>query len=121
MHELTMAQAIVKSVLRVGKKEKARKITKVSIEIGELMFHTKEQLKFWLKEGFKGTIASKAKLSIKVVKAQVLCRSCLYKGRFRVEDSSAHYSVFQCPKCKSTETDITAGKEYVVKDIEIVR
>lgn len=74
MHDLYLTNQILKLVLSFAKKHKLKKITKVKIELGNLIEHGEEikpkNLRFNLKLLAKNTPANKAKLEIKRTKTK---------------------------------------------------
>lgn len=122
MHEFSISKAIARTVLKSAKNKRAKKVSCVDLEIGELIFPDPSQVRFWLKELFKGTSASNTKIRIKSIKAGVLCKKCKYVGPVKKRDEPLHHfhsPLLACPKCKSTETRILKGKECLIKNIII--
>ena len=76
MHDLVAAQDTVKAACEIAKKNKLKKITKITIELGKIIEHNEElqpenlQFNFGLVK--RNTLAEKAKLIIKKGKGRVL-------------------------------------------------
>lgn len=124
MHEMSVAQHIAEAVLRAAKKEKAVRVARINLEIGELTFLNPEQVIFWLTELFKETEAEGAEIVHKTVPARVRCSKCGYEGPLSVkEDPLFHYSlpVFACPKCEKGSLEILEGRDCIVSSIEILQ
>ena len=68
MHDLHIADKILKLVLEEGQKNNLKKITKIVVELGKIVEHdqriTPENLKFNLKMLAKGSAAENAKTEI---------------------------------------------------------
>ena len=124
MHEASIGQSIVKTVLTEAEKQKAVKVESVEIEIGELTFLGQEQVEFWIKTGFESTIAESAKIIFKKIKAGIRCNKCGFEGNIRIkEDPQYHIMLptFSCPKCGSTEITIISGKDAFIRRIKIIQ
>jgi len=124
MHEASIAQAIVQTVLSHAEELEAESVKSVEIELGELSFLNDEQVAFWMKLGFENTVAQDAELSIKKTAAEIKCASCSYEGALKVmEDPYNHMKLpsFSCPECGSADIEITQGKGAVVRNIKIIK
>jgi hydrogenase nickel incorporation protein HypA/HybF len=124
MHEASIAQSIIKTVLEQAEQQNAVQIKSVEIEIGELTFLNREQVGFWVNLGFKDTIAEKASIHFREMKAVIHCKSCGYQGYLQVqEDPAYHLSLpqFKCPNCSKTDIEIIQGKETVIRNIKILK
>jgi len=124
MHELSISQAIAKTVLEKASEQKAKEILSVDIEIGELTFLNDEQVRFWLEEIFKKTIAEKAEIHIEKVRSQSKCLECHWQGRINAKDDPLYHTYFftsRCPQCGSSSLKIEKGKECLVRKIRMSR
>ena len=121
---MSIAQSIVHTVLDEAKKQEATRVESIEVEIGELTFLGIDQVEFWVKTGFEGTIAEKAELLFKRVKGVLHCKACDYQGDLRIEEDSLYHMslpTFSCPKCQSPKIEITQGKEALIRRIKILR
>lgn len=124
MHEASIGQSIVKTVLLEAEKQKAVKVESVEIEIGELTFLGRDQVEFWIKTGFESTIAEGAEIRFKKIKGRIKCKKCDFEGDITVKEDPQYHMLlpsFSCPKCKSNETSITAGKDAYIRNIKITQ
>ncbi|ADP77203.1 hydrogenase nickel insertion protein HypA [Methanothermus fervidus DSM 2088] len=120
MHEVSMANAIVETVINSAKKNNANKILEVKIEVGELTLLNPEQLKFCLETLSKDTILENTKFKIQKNPARISCNCCGYEGKVKIDDNSDHYLAFvSCPKCGCMDIKILSGRECNVKSIKI--
>lgn len=123
MHEASVAESIVNTVLDVASKSAARKVLRVDIEIGEICLVNSHQLSDFIKVGARNTIAQDMQTSISEVKTQIKCHDCSYLGEVEYRDiePSWHYKVplFNCTQCKSSGTEIVRGKELLIKTIDV--
>jgi len=123
MHELAISQQITKVVLNKAREQGAKKVLRVGLEIGELSFLNPEQVEFWVKRSFEQTIASPAKISIKVIEPQIRCEVCGYVGKLKVENEPMYYTflpLFSCPKCNNSKIEIERGRECLIKRIKLL-
>ena len=74
MHDLHAADKILKIVLQEAKKNKLKKISKIKIELGEIVEHGQrimpENLRFNIKMLAKGSPAENAEIEIKGIKGR---------------------------------------------------
>ena len=56
MHELKMIKSLMEDVFKIGEENKAKKITKLYLKMGEFSEINPEVLKFYLEEHSKDTI-----------------------------------------------------------------
>ena len=123
MHEFSVSSEIVKNVLDAARKNKGEKVLSVQLEIGELAFLNEEQVTFWIRELFKGSVAEGAEVEIKTINARIHCKTCGYKGGIRSdqENSLRHLALCSCPKCNSFQFKIEKGRECILRKIQAVK
>jgi hydrogenase nickel incorporation protein HypA/HybF len=120
MHEISIAGAIIDSVLDAARRNNAIKVKEVFIEIGELTALNPIQLKFIFETITAGTIAQGAAYNIKVIKPLILCKKCAYNGPLEYYEKLHFFlPVIKCPQCDESEVDIVAGRECCVNKIKI--
>ncbi len=120
MHEISMSEKALTIILDESRKKKIKKIKRVHLVIGSLTLLNHDQIRFWLKELSKGTIAEGLDVKIKKQDSEIRCRSCEYSGELELRNSAAdHFFIpaFMCPECKSSEIDIKKGNEFEVEKI----
>jgi hydrogenase nickel incorporation protein HypA/HybF len=119
MHEVSIAGAIIDAVLDTAKKNNAKKVNEVFLEIGELTALNHEQLKFIFGIITRGTLAEDAIFNIEIVKPLIKC-SCSYKGQIQFFEKLHFFlPVIKCPECGCNEVDIIAGRECCIRKIKI--
>ncbi len=123
MHEFSISSEIVKNVLDTARKNKGKKVVSVQLEIGELTLLNVDQVFFWVRELFKGSIAEDAEMKFKTIKARFHCKACGYKGGIKSdrEDPFRHVSFQTCPACHSFQVKIIKGRECTLKRIQVER
>ncbi len=123
MHEFSVAQSIVDTVLKVAEENAASQVLEVNIDVGEVALVNTDQLAWFVQTLVQGTIAHGMKILWNKVPAMIRCMECGYQGgvRYLQEDPQWHFSVptFECVECNSSQTVITSGRELRIKDISV--
>lgn len=116
-----MTTQIVEAVLNEAKKQEAKEILNVEVEIGDLTFLGLEQVRFSYKILTERTIAKNSRFRIKRIPGRGKCDSCGYEGPLSyLNDPEFHITVptFNCPRCEKP-LSISAGRECVIRRIRI--
>ena len=129
MHEFGTAQQIVKTVMRVAARNNVSVIKEINIELGQFTFVNPDQLKFVFKIAADGIEPLKdVILNIDVVPGKITCEDCGYDGPLKnvkeIEDNPELHKValnfmLDCPKCDSKNTNISSGRQLLVKNIKV--
>ena len=121
MHEFAFAYNIFKVAEATAIKYKAKKITKVFLEIGELTLVVPELLKKSFEMATKGSMAEGAELVITQTPGKIKCRECGEVSRVSLTDEAylTGLTLFQCKHCESKNTEVVEGKKANVKNIKI--
>ena len=98
-------------VLGYADKNEAKKVTEISILVGEMTGVVPESLEFCFDSLSKGTKAQGAKLVLKHIPLVARCLNC---GN---ETKIERYN-FTCPNCKSLRMEIVSGRELRVESLE---
>jgi hydrogenase nickel incorporation protein HypA/HybF len=137
MHEWALAESIIMAAVEEARKEQLKKITKVTISIGELQQIEKEIFLFALNELSKSQQPpiKKDAFILKTEKSTLTCKNCGEQWKYRdmkkklneTESESIHFIpevVFvhtRCPRCGSPDFEITCGRGVVLSSITGVR
>lgn len=109
MHEYTTAKNLYEVIKKEAKNSNLKKITKVTIKIGEASFIDKEHLKSNLLQFFLPNTV----IEFVEEKVKLKCESC---GN---EDFGSFTSkLFFCPVCGNNNISIISGKKVYVEKIE---
>ncbi len=119
MHELSMADGILKAVIENAEKNEATEVIEVIIEIGRMALINPEQVKFMLNVLSEDTIAKGAKFTIEDIPIEIECPNCNFKGEVESDDLDHYAPMVECPKCENKRIIITNGKDCIVKNIVI--
>ena len=77
MHSLSMSQSILQAALIEAEKYEGKRISAISVKIGDETFTESESLQFCLEAMAKGTIAEGARIEIELVDAKELAQVTL--------------------------------------------
>jgi len=111
MHELSIAQSLISSVVQEKQDRGLGPIRSVGLKIGELSGVLPEALIFCFDLAREGTPLEEAELKIEKVAARLHCKKC------GTENEPAEL-VFLCPKCASGEIQIINGYELDIVYLE---
>jgi len=112
MHEMSVTMSLLDLVLKEAAKAGASKIKTVNIVLGAMtgIIDRYVQANFELLS--QNTLAEGASLSFRNVLQQARCRHCAHT--FQISDFE-----WNCPRCQSSEIEITGGNELYVESIEV--
>ena len=112
MHELSLVENMIETVIPVAEKHHAEKILGITLRIGEISGIVPSCVEEYFSMASKGTIAEGAALHMETIPAAIHCRAC-------GADSRMQRGMFRCPSCGSTDFELTAGREFYVDHLEI--
>ena len=113
MHELSIALGIVKIAEDETAKAKAKRVTKIELEIGTLSGIELDSLNFIWESAIKETVLEFAEKEIIVIEGKGKCVDC--DKEFEMKN------LFDpCPYCNSYFKGILQGKELRVKALEVI-
>ena len=111
MHELAIAESIIKTVLDEAEKRNLGRIKKIGVRVGALTDIVPDALQFGFEAASADTALKETKLEIKTIPVAGKCRNC---GKsFEVEEH-----IFICPNCESFDIEMTSGDELAIEYIE---
>jgi len=110
MHELTLANNILRIITEHATKQKEGCVQEVEVVIGELSGVIIEALKAALQAVLRDTSYEHTQINLTTIKALAKCTYC---------HSEVNMDTFItiCPKCQHTHLTIIQGKELYVKSI----
>ena len=124
MHDFSISKQIAVEVLNKAKKEKAAHVLEIHIKIGSSTHLNPEQVRFWLQELFKKTIAEQARIVIVNVPVVIRCKECSYEGKIETSKEFYYSSLFNltlCPACTSRRVEMKSGGECLLEKVKIKR
>jgi hydrogenase nickel incorporation protein HypA/HybF len=112
MHELSIAEGIVRIAERETTKANAIKVDTIELEIGTLAGIELDALDFVWSSAVKGSVLENAKKKITIVQGEAECEECK-----RIYELNEIFD--SCPSCGSYLKTIMKGKELFVKSLEL--
>ncbi len=109
MHEFAVTEQIVEIALGEAR---GRRITAITLVLGELCGIVDESVRFCFDVIAAGTPAEGAALVFEKVRAQLRCRAC--GGEFGIADTEA-----LCPRCGAIGAEVVRGREFYMESIEV--
>ncbi|MEG2931803.1 MAG: hydrogenase maturation nickel metallochaperone HypA [Ruthenibacterium sp.] len=112
MHELGIVFHIVDSIEKIGRENKLRTVSAVTLELGEVSGVVDAYLQdCWKWSSEKSALLRGAQLKIETIPAVTLCEAC-----GDTYGTVAHGRI--CPLCSSESTHLVTGNEINIKEIE---
>lgn len=133
VHEWSLAEAVISTILNVAKEKGAKKIAKAEIKIGTLQQIEVDVLTFAFRELVKHTPLEKTEIKLKSEEAHFKCRACGFEWNFndaigklgREESEAIHFvpdlvhAFIRCPRCGSPDFEVVGGRGIWVEYIKI--
>jgi hydrogenase nickel incorporation protein HypA/HybF len=113
MHEVSIAQSLLKIAVDNCKKKGYKRIETIKVKIGRASGIMPDALSFAFEAVKIGTIAEKANLTIDEIPVSGFCESC--KSSFTVEESY----VLSCPLCGNVLIRIDTGNELHIYEMDV--
>jgi len=112
MHEMSIAEGILQLLEETARKEQARRVTVVVLEIGQLASVEVESLRFCFDAVVRDSVAAGARLEILETPGLGWCLDCNQAVPLTEKLSG-------CPLCGSFRVQVTGGTEMRVKELEV--
>jgi hydrogenase nickel incorporation protein HypA/HybF len=112
MHELGIAQEMVKLALDYAAKNFAQRIVAFNIEMSALADESEDALRFHFEHVTRGTIAEDARIEINRVPLSAQCLDC--GNSFAIT-----FAMATCPQCASVHIRALPQDEFRLTSIEI--
>ncbi len=112
MHEMALAESVVRIVEDHARKAGAARVTLVRLEIGALSHVEPSALSFSFEAVSQGSMAEGAKMVIERTPGQAWCHDCMKP--IEIDRLGT-----PCPTCGGYKVQVTGGEEMRVKDMEV--
>jgi len=112
MHEMALAESVVKIVEDYASKAGATRVVQVRLEIGALSHVEPSALSFSFEAVSHGSMAEGAELVIERTPGQAWCHDCMKP--IEIDRLGT-----PCPSCGGYKLQVTGGEEMRVKDMEV--
>ena len=111
MRQLSAIQSIFAKVL-LKARESNQRVRSLRLALGDFAELDPASIQKYWQELSKGTLAERADLHFRSIKAEVQCMACFQK--YHPHDGKIH-----CPYCGSFGAKILAGEEFYLESIEL--
>jgi hydrogenase nickel incorporation protein HypA/HybF len=111
MHELAVAESLLKIIQDESKKHGLVRVDQVRLRIGALSTIVPSALSFSFEVISQGTLAEGAHLAMEMVPVTGHCQDC--DADFEIDNY-----LFLCPQCGGALVMLMSGKELEIVDIE---
>ncbi len=102
-------------VLKYAEDNNAKKVVSVYLKVGELRDFAGEWLQRYFDYLSRGTIAEGAEMVVERVALQLRCDDCADTFSANLDSEK-----FVCPCCGSENSQLTAGREFIIESIGVV-
>jgi hydrogenase nickel incorporation protein HypA/HybF len=116
MHELPVTERILDVILSHVERNQVEKVVRVNLRVGELSDLEDEWIQHYFSYLAKDTKAAEAKLIIERVPVVISCSSCSHEFQVNIKEMKE----IQCPECSEKKGSMISGKEYYIKDMEVI-
>ncbi len=116
MHELPITESILKIVLKHAEGNSVQKVVAVRLQVGKLSDLEDDWIQRYFDYLSKGTVAEGAKLKIERTPVTMRCNGCSAS----YETDIAGMADLVCPVCGEKGGTILSGREYTVKEMEVL-
>lgn len=124
MHEWALAEAVIATAKRAAHEKELRRITEITVKLGELQQIEREIFKFALEQilAQEDTLVRHAKVVLETERARFRCRACHNEWAFETEHfapeiaEAIHFvpeiahAYVRCPSCRSPDFEVIAGR-----------
>ncbi len=112
MHELSLAEALVRQVDEIMAEEEADTVLRVYLIIGELSGVERDAFEFVFPMAVEDTCLENAELMIEEQPARVVCQDCK-------NESTPTLPMVNCGHCGSTNVRLISGRDFRIESLEI--
>jgi hydrogenase nickel incorporation protein HypA/HybF len=112
MHEMALAESMREIVESVARRNAARRVSAVRVELGALSCVEPQALEFCFDATMRGSLAEGARLEIMTTPGEAWCMPCgKTVALARIGEA--------CPECGSYQLQVSRGEAMRVTEIEI--
>lgn len=111
MHEMGIADAMLRTVTRIARDEGVARVTRITVEIGELSGVVPRFLSDCWEAVAAGTVYEATALVVSVAPGTLRCLEC--GSEFPVD-----FDRLRCPNCGSEKLAPIAGRDLTILEIE---
>lgn len=112
MHELSIAQSILDTVIEEAENNQAKRVTAIHLRIGELTAIVEEALTFSFEILAENSLAEGAAIKVTTIPWTIRCSDC--SNEYRVIDGLP-----TCPRCQRAGGETITGRELQILEMDI--
>ena len=116
MHELSVTESILQTVLESAEKHNVSRVVKIHLEVGELNDLKPEWIQQYFDTLSKSTLAENAEIVVHSKPSEFTCYDC---GEIFSLDLKKANTV-RCAKCGGNNCSLSGGSEFYIRDMEAV-
>lgn len=116
MHELPVIERITRIAISHAETNLAKKVVRIRIRVGELSDLYEEWMQRYFDFVSKGTLAEGAVLEIEWTPVMFRCDECAKVFPVKIREVTD----VLCPSCASGKVTFLSGREYYVKEMEVI-
>ena len=116
MHELQVTERILDIVLKHAETNNVEKVMSIQLRIGELSDLEDEWIQKYFDYLSKDSLAAGAKLRIERTPVVMECDECAHSFEVNIKEIKE----IQCPQCENKKCTLRSGREYYIKDMEVM-
>ncbi len=116
MHELQVTERILNIALKHASTNNVSKIISIQLKVGELSDLEDEWMQKYFDYLSKDSVAENAKLKIERTPVTMRCDGCAHSFHVNIREIKE----IQCPECNGKECTLASGREYYIKDMEVL-
>ena len=116
MHELQVTERILNIALKHADTNSVSQIVSIQLKVGELSDLEDEWMQKYFDYLSEETVAKGAKLKIERVPVVMECDDCSHSFQVNVREMKE----ILCPECGSKKCTLVSGREYYIKDMEVL-
>ena len=113
MHELSVTNSIIETVVRHANENGAKRVTTIHLGIGELSDMNEEWIQRYFDRLSSGTLAEGALIRIDRIAPGFRCHECETDFEMIFTDS------VRCPSCGGANCTLERGREFFIEEMEI--
>ncbi len=124
MHEWALAEAVVMTAKKAAHEKKLRRVTEITVKLGELQQIEREIFAFALEQilSQEDPLMREAQIVFEIEHAQLCCRGCSFEWAFEGKHVSPEiaeaihflpeiaHAYIRCPRCHSPDFEIMKGR-----------
>jgi hydrogenase nickel incorporation protein HypA/HybF len=112
VHEFGLMANVLSSVETAARESAATRVLRIRLVVGDMTEVVAEAMEFALEALGAGTICEGAELVVEKVHPRSRCTQC----GLEYQHDRLHWI---CPNCEALATELIAGRELYIKDIEV--